>query len=168
MIRTVALITGVIVVALACVGGGADAAASLGGAGRLVRPVAGARVSQPFGCTWFAQEPVDRACPGGHFHSGIDLAAPPGTPVRACGAGTVTVIHSAWGYGLHVVIDHGGGISSLYGHLSEVDVAGGDYVTAGEVIGAVGSTGNSTGPHLHFEIRRSGVPEDPASDIPLP
>jgi murein DD-endopeptidase MepM/ murein hydrolase activator NlpD len=78
------------------------------------------------------------------------------------------VILSASGYGLHVIIDHGGGLSSLYGHLDTVVVASGDAVTAGEMIGTVGSTGNATGPHLHFEVRRDGIPEDPRLDVALP
>jgi murein DD-endopeptidase MepM/ murein hydrolase activator NlpD len=82
--------------------------------------------------------------------------------------GVVTVIVSATGYGLHVVIDHGGGLSSLYGHLDTVLVASGDLVTVGDVIGTVGSSGNATGPHLHFEIRRDGIAEDPRLDLALP
>jgi murein DD-endopeptidase MepM/ murein hydrolase activator NlpD len=75
---------------------------------------------------------------------------------------------SATGYGLHVVIDHGGGLSSLYGHLDTALVMTGDFVTAGQVIGTVGSSGNATGPHLHFEIRRDGIAEDPGLDLTLP
>ena len=77
-------------------------------------------MSQGFGCTSFAFEPIDLACPGGHWHSGIDLAAARGTPVMATLPGVATVIVSATGYGLHVIIDHGGGLSSLYGHLDTV------------------------------------------------
>jgi murein DD-endopeptidase MepM/ murein hydrolase activator NlpD len=111
---------------------------------------------------------VDHACPGGHWHSGIDLAAARGTPVMATLPGTVTVILSPAGYGLHIVIDHGGGLSSLYGHLDTVLVTSGDFVIAGQVIGTVGSSGNATGPHLHLEIRRDGIAEDPLSDLALP
>ena len=82
--------------------------------------------------------------------------------------GTATVILSVTGYGLHVIIDHGGGLSSLYGHLDTVTIITGAYVAAGEVIGTVGSTGNATGPHLHFEIRRDGIAEDPRQDLALP
>jgi murein DD-endopeptidase MepM/ murein hydrolase activator NlpD len=67
-----------------------------------------------------------------------------------------------------VVIDHGGGLSSLYGHLDTVLVTSGDLVTAAQVIGTVGSSGNATGPHLHFEIRRDGIAEDPLLDLALP
>jgi len=131
-------------------------------------PVTGAVVTQAFGCTAYVFEAPQPACPSGHWHSGIDLAAPSGRPVRATLPGRVMVVHSAGGYGLHVVIDHGAGLSSLYGHLSAVTVADGAAVAAGVVIGAVGSTGNSTGPHLHFEIRRDGIAEDPRLDLPLP
>lgn len=133
-----------------------------------VRPVLGAVVSQGFGCTAYGREPVDPLCPGGHFHSGIDLAAPPGTPVQAMLGGSVTVMLSDTGYGLHVLIDHGGGLVSLYGHLDSVAVATGDVIETGGVLGAVGSTGNSSGPHLHFEIRRGGVAVDPSTEVSLP
>lgn len=134
----------------------------------FVKPLTHSWISQGFGCTSFSFEPIDLACPGGHWHSGIDLAAARGTPVMATLPGVVTVIVSATGYGLHVVIDHGGGLSSLYGHLDTVVVLSGDYVDAGQVIGTVGSTGNATGPHLHFEIRRDGIAEDPRLDLELP
>ena len=147
----------------------AAAAAAVGGAtGGFTKPLQGAVITQGFGCTSFVFEVMDPHCPGGHWHSGVDLAAPAGTPVRAIAPGHVTVLDSATGYGLHIVIDHGNGLSSLYGHLSSVTVLSGDTVAAGDVIGAVGSTGNSTGPHLHFEIRRDGIPEDPRDDMQLP
>ena len=136
--------------------------------GSMVRPVDGAAVSQEFGCTAFTAEPVDAACPRGHFHSGIDLAAPLGTPVRAALGGRVHVVRTIGGYGLRVELTHAGGMLTLYAHLSGVDVADGDTVAAGDVIGRVGSSGNSTGPHLHFEVRRAGVTEDPRIDVALP
>jgi len=169
VIRACAVLTALM--ALGLCGGTAfgSAAADISPAGaRFVKPLAHSWSSQGFGCTSFAFEPVDRACPGGHWHSGIDLAAARGTPVMATLPGIATVIVSATGYGLHVVIDHGGGLSSLYGHLDTVLVKSGDLVTAGEVIGTVGSTGNATGPHLHFEIRRDGIAEDPQLDLALP
>jgi murein DD-endopeptidase MepM/ murein hydrolase activator NlpD len=134
----------------------------------MTRPVAGAVISQLYGCTAFAAEPVDAACPGGHFHSGVDLAAATGTPVLAALRGNAHVVRSALGYGLHVILDHGEGLTTLYGHLSTVLVAEGDSVITGDRIGDVGSTGNSTGPHLHFEVRRNGVPENPSLDVALP
>lgn len=168
MIRAFAALTALIAVGL-CGGTALASGASSGAAGvTFVKPLTHAWISQGFGCTSFAFEPVDRACPGGHWHSGIDLAAASGTPVAATLPGIVTVIVSATGYGLHVVIDHGGGLSSLYGHLDTVVVASGDDVAAGQIIGTVGSTGNATGPHLHFEIRRDGIAEDPRLDVALP
>lgn len=143
-------------------GGGA---ASLGG---WTRPVDGAFVSQPFGCTPYAMEPVDRACPSGHTHTGIDLAVAAGTPVHAALDGIAHVVVSATGFGLHVILDHGDGLTTLYGHLESVLVMDGDVVSAGDVIGLAGSTGNSTGPHLHFEVRRDGIAEDPTLDVALP
>ncbi|MGH7687794.1 MAG: M23 family metallopeptidase [Candidatus Dormibacteria bacterium] len=134
----------------------------------FVKPVDGAVVSQGFGCTDVPVEPVDDDCPGGHWHSGIDLAAATGTTVVAAAAGHAHVIVSATGFGLHVVIDHGAGLQTLYGHLSAVTTADRDEVAAGQPIGAVGSTGNSTGPHLHFEVDRNGVAEDPRGLVPLP
>ena len=169
MIRAVAGITALL--ALALCGGTAIAsgpAVSTGAGVTFVKPLTHSWISQGFGCTSFSFEPIDLACPGGHWHSGIDLAAARGTPVMATLPGIVTVIVSATGYGLHVIIDHGGGLSSLYGHLDTVVVLSGDYVDAGQVIGTVGSTGNATGPHLHFEIRRDGVAEDPRLDVALP
>jgi murein DD-endopeptidase MepM/ murein hydrolase activator NlpD len=168
VIRAFAALTALIAVGL-CGGTALASGASSGAAGvTFVKPLTHAWISQGFGCTSFAFEPVDRACPGGHWHSGIDLAAASGTPVAATLPGIVTVIVSATGYGLHVVIDHGGGLSSLYGHLDTVVVASGDDVAAGQIIGTVGSTGNATGPHLHFEIRRDGIAEDPRLDAALP
>jgi murein DD-endopeptidase MepM/ murein hydrolase activator NlpD len=149
---------------LAAAGAGAarDGVPSGGG---FVTPVDGAPVSQPYGCTALAIEPPSRLCAQGHFHSGLDLAAPAGTPVRATLAGVAHLVLSPGGYGLHVVVDHGAGLTSLYAHLSAAWVLDGAAVAAGEVIGAVGSSGNSTGPHLHFEIRRDGLPEDPSLDL---
>jgi murein DD-endopeptidase MepM/ murein hydrolase activator NlpD len=132
--------------------------------GRLRPPLTGAPMTQPFGCTALELEPVASQCPGGHFHSGIDYGAPTGTPVGAADAGVARVINDSGGYGLHVVIDHGGGMTSLYGHLSATTVSSGQAVTAGQQIGRIGSTGLSTGPHLHFEVRQDGHPVDP---VPL-
>lgn len=98
---------------------------------------------------------------GTGFHAGLDIAAPSGTPIRACRSGTVMIASWQGGYGNAVVIDHGGGMATLYGHQSSMAVSVGDKVLAGEVIGYVGSTGNSTGPHLHFEVRIAGNPVDP-------
>ena len=97
---------------------------------------------------------------GGGIHEGIDIAAPGGTPVRAAAAGRVIVAGWSGGYGNLVVIDHGNGIATAYAHLSAIYASGGS-VSQGQSIGAVGSTGHSTGNHLHFEVRVNGSPVDP-------
>ena len=88
-------------------------------------------------------------------HSGLDISAPTGTPIRAAAAGTVVVVNGNAGgaYGNYVVIKHSDGIYTLYAHMSAVGVSTGASVSAGQQIGNVGSTGNSSGPHLHFEVR---------------
>ncbi|MEH2155711.1 murein hydrolase activator EnvC family protein [Nostoc sp.] len=97
------------------------------------------------------------------FHAGLDFAASYGSKIRAADSGTV--IFAGWygGYGRAVIIDHGKGITTLYGHTSELYVTEGQTVERGQAIGAVGSTGFSTGPHLHFEVRRNGTPVDPTN-----
>ncbi len=101
---------------------------------------------------------------GSHrMHHGLDLAAPEGTPVLAASAGRVVHAGPAGAYGLLVEIDHGDGIVTRYAHQSAIVVAVGDEVEAGTPLGAVGSTGRSTGPHLHFEVRRGGAPVDPVT-----
>jgi murein DD-endopeptidase MepM/ murein hydrolase activator NlpD len=114
----------------------------------FIWPVLGP-VTSPFGWRW------------GRMHEGIDIGAASGTPIRAAAAGTV--IYAGWlgGYGNLVVIDHGGGVATAYGHQSGIAVGSGATVPQGQVIGYVGSTGHSTGPHLHFEVRVNGVPQDP-------
>ncbi len=99
------------------------------------------------------------------FHKGIDLAAPTGTPVRACAAGTVIYTGFDPIYGNHVIIRHEGGKESIYGHLSSIKIELRDKLKSGTIIGTVGSTGQSTGPHLHFEIHENGVPKNPAGFI---
>ena len=169
MTRAIAAVTLTVALLLAATTGAATMVLQVpAAAGVFVPPVKGASMSQGFGCTNVSIEPVDTACPGGHWHSGIDLAAPTGTPVVATAAGIAHVIDSPTGFGLHVVIDHGGGLQSLYGHLSAVDVLEGQAVSGGQLIGAVGSTGNSSGSHLHFEIDRNGIAEDPRALVALP
>jgi murein DD-endopeptidase MepM/ murein hydrolase activator NlpD len=97
----------------------------------------------------------------GRQHTGIDLAAPSGTPYYAVARGKVILARYNGGYGNCVMIDHGGGIISLYGHSSSLNVKEGQTVEAGQLIGKVGDTGYSFGPHLHFEIRIDGEREDP-------
>ena len=94
-------------------------------------------------------------------HTGLDIAAPAGTPIRATAAGEVIFSGYSGGYGYVVKISHGNGIQTYYGHCSELYVSTGDTVEAGDVIAAVGSTGNSTGNHLHFEVRVNGEVVNP-------
>jgi murein DD-endopeptidase MepM/ murein hydrolase activator NlpD len=125
---------------------GAAPATSSGGA--LAWPVSGA-VTSGFGSRW------------GRMHEGIDIAVASGTPVHAAASGTV--IYAGWmsGYGNLVVIDHGNGLATAYGHNSSLSVGQGATVGAGSVIALSGSTGHSTGPHVHFEVRVNGSPVDP-------
>jgi murein DD-endopeptidase MepM/ murein hydrolase activator NlpD len=116
--------------------------------GGLMWPVSGP-VTSPFGWRW------------GRMHEGIDIAVPTGTPVRAAGSGRVIIAGWMGGYGNLVVIDHGGGLSTAYGHNSSFAVGTGASVSQGQVVAYAGSTGNSTGPHVHFEVRVNGSPVDP-------
>ncbi|MBE3520208.1 MAG: M23 family metallopeptidase [Firmicutes bacterium] len=118
------------------------------GSGQMAWPVKG-RVTSYFGQRW------------GSFHSGIDIAAPAGTPVLAADNGMVSYRGWNGGYGRLVLIDHGNGTVTAYAHLSGYEVSVGDRVEKGQVIGYVGSSGNSTGPHLHFEVRVNGVAKNP-------
>jgi murein DD-endopeptidase MepM/ murein hydrolase activator NlpD len=97
----------------------------------------------------------------GAFHSGVDISAGIGSPVIAPADGTVTFADFLGGYGRAIMIDHGHGISTRYGHLSSFAVAAGQYVHRGDTIGYVGSSGRSTGPHLHYEVRINDVPVNP-------
>ena len=135
--------------------------AQQGQARSLLLPVDHAALTQPFGCTTLEIEPVSAACAGGHFHSGIDLAAPLDTPVHAATSGLVMMHRERGGYGLFIVLVRDPQLSTLYGHLDWPLVQPGDRVTAGQAIALLGSTGNSTGPHLHFEVRLAGIPVDP-------
>ena len=116
----------------------------------LISPVSGI-VTSRFGARW------------GRSHKGTDIGAPQGTPIYAAASGTV--IYSEYGYGggygNHVIISHGNGITTLYGHCTDLYVDEGEYVSQGELIATVGSTGESTGNHLHLEIRVDGIAQDP-------
>lgn len=139
-------------------GGQAQAAALrrealISSTGQLVRnfdwPTQG-RISSHYGPRW------------GRIHHGMDLAVPVGTPIRAAAAGTVTYSGAMGSYGIIVIIDHGNGIETRYAHLSRTTVSRGQRVQRGALIAYSGNTGNSTGPHLHFEIRHRGQSVDPA------
>lgn len=125
----------------------------------LLWPVAG-RVSSGFG---WRTHPVSGQP---RLHAGVDLAAPLGTPVVAAAAGTVTWAGARGGYGLLVVIDHGGGLQTRYAHCSAIDVRPGEHVAQGQLLARVGATGTATGPHLHLEIRVGGVARDPLGALP--
>ncbi len=124
------------------------------GTGSMVWPLYG-EITSPYG---WRTHPIYG---DSRYHSGIDIAGDYGDPILAAAAGTV--IYSGWisGYGYAVIIDHGGGISSLYGHNESLAVGEGQTVAQGQVIAYCGSTGNSTGPHCHFEVREGGEPVDP-------
>ena len=124
------------------------------GSGSLSWPVSGP-VTSPFG--WRIHPILGYK----KFHTGIDLGVGYGVPIHAAGSGTV--IYATWmgGYGNVIIIDHGNGLSTLYAHQSSLAVGTGAHVTRGQTVGYVGSTGFSTGPHLHFEVRVNGNPVDP-------
>ncbi len=132
---------------------------------QLIWPAHGVNIAQGFGPSPFPFEPAYGGYP--HFHTGIDLSGPMGTPILAAADGVVAAADaSTVGYGNHVIIAHAGGLLTLYGHLEAMLVKPGDAVKAGQVIGLLGSTGNSTGPHCHFELRVNGVPVDPRPFLP--
>ncbi|HEV2034813.1 MAG TPA: M23 family metallopeptidase [Candidatus Dormibacteraeota bacterium] len=124
--------------------------------------VPGAVMTQPFGCTTLDLEPIDPLCPGGHVHTGIDLAAPEGTIVHAAMGGTARSGFDRSGAGLYVVVTSDQHVRALYCHLSAAFVAEGEAVTAGHAIGAIGATGMATGAHLHFEVQVDRRSVDPA------
>ena len=116
--------------------------------GNFLRPVGG-YVSSPFGKRW------------GGSHTGVDYATSSGTSIKAADGGKVTFSGWSGGYGKLIIIDHGNGYQTYYAHCSSLLVGSGKRVAKGQVIARVGNTGNSTGPHLHFEIRKNGVPQNP-------
>ena len=118
-------------------------------------PVQNPRFTSGFGMRW---HPV---LGGRHQHKGIDLADPVGTPVHASGDGVVGRADWFSSYGLYVQIEHSGQIETRYGHMSRLNVAAGQFVHRGDVIGYIGTTGRSTGPHLHYEVRVNGEAVNP-------
>jgi len=127
---------------------------TLRGSGRMVYPTSG-EITSGFG--WRMHPILGYR----RFHAGVDFGADYGTVIQAADSGTVILAGWYGGYGNTVIIDHGGGLTSLYGHTSELYVSEGQAVQRGQAIAAVGSTGLSTGPHLHFEVRQNGEPTDP-------
>ncbi|WP_145406923.1 murein hydrolase activator EnvC family protein [Paenibacillus xylanexedens] len=127
-----------------------------GGNGIFSMPISGGRISSSFG-------PRTHPITGevGKMHAGVDFAVPQGTTVRAVSGGVVIVAEWMSGYGNTVIIDHGGGLWTLYAHNSSLSVSKGDTVSRGDKISESGNTGNSTGPHLHFEVRDNGTPVNP-------
>lgn len=122
--------------------------------GGFIRPVPG-NVTSGFGMRYHPILHITK------LHTGVDFSAGSGTPIVAAAEGIVIFAGSLRGYGNTVVVDHGGGISTLYAHQSQILASEGQTVSKGTVIGRVGSTGYSTGPHLHFEVRRGGAPVNP-------
>ena len=130
-----------------------------GGSGGFINPTPGAYISCAYG-------PRTHPVTGNYsFHNGIDLACASGTPIYAAKSGTVTAATYNSVYGYYVTINHGDGYSTLYGHMTHYVVSAGQYVSQGQVIGYVGSTGLSTGPHLHFTIFYNGSTVNPAAYI---
>ncbi|MFC5345381.1 M23 family metallopeptidase [Brevundimonas staleyi] len=120
-------------------------------------PVRGFGINSRFGMRRLGGEP------GVRMHKGVDIAAPTGTTVYSAAEGEIVRIgHEPSGYGNFIELRHPNGMTTMYAHLSRIDVASGDRVSGGERIGLVGSTGYSTGPHLHFEVRRGGAQVNPA------
>lgn len=132
---------------------------------RFIWPEPQASISQGFGPSTFWFEPAYGQYP--HFHTGIDLVEPFGSPVYAADDGVVALVgSSSSGYGNYVVIAHAGGLDTLYGHLSTAVVKVGQPVTQGQPVGLEGSSGNSTGAHVHFELRINQRPVDPTPYLP--
>jgi murein DD-endopeptidase MepM/ murein hydrolase activator NlpD len=145
----------------------------LSATGKLLMPIPHATITQGFGPTPYAFEAAYAGFP--HFHTGVDLAVPLGTPVFAAADGVVVLARpmtdasgNLVGYGNYVIVQHDAGLKTLYGHLLMIGVKEGDVVKRGQLIGLVGSTGNSTGPHTHFEVRVDNSPVDPMQLLPTP
>jgi murein DD-endopeptidase MepM/ murein hydrolase activator NlpD len=138
----------------------AAALAAGGGNGHFAWPETGP-ITQGFGCTTFPFEPYDPNCATRHFHSGIDIAAACGNTITAADSGIVHTYFSDVGYGNHIIIVHGNGWISVYGHMDAFTVGDGQTVHRGQQIGYEGSSGNSTGCHLHFEVDLNNVPRNP-------
>jgi murein DD-endopeptidase MepM/ murein hydrolase activator NlpD len=151
-------------------GGANFAQSSFGGAISSISipsrvPVEGAHLTSGFG---MREHPISG---GRRPHEGVDLAVAVGTPIHATADGVIGRADWFGGYGLYVSIEHNGNVETRYGHMSRLNVAAGQEVHKGDIIGFVGTTGHSTGPHVHYEVRVNGEPVDPvpympASDVP--
>jgi murein DD-endopeptidase MepM/ murein hydrolase activator NlpD len=143
------------VVSAAPSGGGGVQLAGLSGGGTagMIRPLSSWRVSSPFGPR------------NGRMHEGVDVMAPTGTPIRAAKAGRVIAAGLSGGAGIRVNVDHGNGLVTKYFHMSRIATSVGASVGQGQVLGYVGSTGNSSGPHLHFEVHVNGRPQNPGGYV---
>jgi murein DD-endopeptidase MepM/ murein hydrolase activator NlpD len=124
--------------------------------------VVGAIVTQPFGCSSLDVEPYDPNCLSRHFHTGIDLAAREGTDVYSATDGIARTGYDPLGAGEFVSVSVDSHVRVVYCHLSEFRVTAGEQVSAGQLIGLVGSTGLATGPHVHLQVDVDGIPVDPA------
>jgi murein DD-endopeptidase MepM/ murein hydrolase activator NlpD len=122
--------------------------------GNFMRPVSG-RITCPFGMRF---HPISGRY---ELHTGVDIACPIGTPVHAAAGGVVIVARWNTAYGNMVIIDHGGGVTTLYGHNSRLAVSAGQTIRQGQIIAYSGSTGWSTGPHCHFQVNKHGTPVNP-------
>lgn len=133
-----------------------EAASSITSTGSYIWPLPGYSPGSAYG---WRMHPIFNEM---RFHAGEDIGAPSGTPILAADSGVASVYpDNGNGYGNYIMINHGGGRVTLYAHMSAFAISGGATVTQGQVIGYVGSTGNSTGPHLHFEVRVNGATTDP-------
>ncbi len=133
---------------------GAGASQAVHGTGQFIWPVSGP-ITSPFG---YRTHPIFGTQ---IFHSGVDVGVDTGTPVAAADSGVVIEADWLGGYGYAVIIDHGNGLSTVYAHNSELVVSAGQAVSQGQIIAYSGSTGYSTGPHVHFEVRENGTPVEP-------
>ncbi len=128
------------------------------GTGTMAMPLR-AKITSPFG---WRKHPIFRSR---KFHTGVDIAGPRRSPIRSADSGHV--LYTGWygGYGKVVIVSHGNGMSTLYAHLAQIAVAKGNNVSKGDTIGYEGTTGFSTGPHLHFEVREQGIPKNPLNYV---
>jgi len=147
---------------------GSSSGGSSGGSSGPSAPSSVNRPASASGLIWPTSGPVTSGygMRWGAMHQGIDIAPPHGTPVYAANSGTVIFAGTQGGYGTMILVDHGGGFVTAYAHLSGIVAGNGTSVGRGQLIGYVGSTGNSTGPHLHFETRVNGAAQNPTNFLP--